>query len=474
MEKRTHESPMEWEYQTQGPMDPTSPFVTSTRKAQQNIGVFGSQLGTFGQSSFSRTQSSPYKPLSATPGHSSFASNPQLQRTATAPAFRNSAFTTPRKPLDHDVFSEVSAAESSPAATDGSDCPDTPEMENSRSFGQMAITPARNRALLSKKASGKGEIPRVVFNTRDKVRKRKRRQEDKDIGSYRLPYKQADEWDESEGADSDDSAFRPNDPSPNKTSRARGKKGWFTNFLSTIQKHPYAPAILGYWLQLAFNLVIVGIVTWVMWIIISGFKDDFWAARQELRAGVVEEMAKCAKDYAENRCAPKEQRLPAMNLMCEEWESCMNQDPDKVRRVQLGAKNIVEIINEIFETMHWKTLAVFFLLFAMLCFSGASLFKSTPGNFTTVPHQPQHSQTANVHMLAQSQQQQGQYYSMMPMTPRHFKGGLLRNNDETPDTDASPSGFRMLPPPSFRRNRSPSKEERARSPTKSRSPTKRY
>jgi hypothetical protein len=36
MERRTFESPMDWEYQNQGPMDPTSPFVQSAQKAQNN------------------------------------------------------------------------------------------------------------------------------------------------------------------------------------------------------------------------------------------------------------------------------------------------------------------------------------------------------------------------------------------------------------------------------------------------------
>jgi hypothetical protein len=257
-----------------------------------------------------------------------------------------------------DILSEASGAEDSPALTDVSEsCPETPEVENSRNFSQLTLTPARSKVLAaSRKTPGKGEIPRSsAFGTRDKVRKRKRRHDDKDISGFRLPYKQLDEWNETEGPDSDDSTYEPNDHHDPPRGRSK-KKGWFGGFLSAIQKNPSAPILLGYWVQLAFNLIIVGVVLWIIWIIVAGFRDDFWAAKQELRAIVVEEMGKCARDYAENRCAPREHRLPAMNAMCEEWEGCMNQDPDRVRRVQLGAKNIVEIINEIFETMHWKTL----------------------------------------------------------------------------------------------------------------------
>jgi hypothetical protein len=282
-----------------------------------------------------------------------FASKPQLARTATAPPFRNAAFTTPRKPFDADPLSEVSAAESSPAATDVSDYTDTPERDRLRN-----VTISRHKQTTSTKVAGKGEIARTVFGTRDKVRKRRRNYGDKDVRSFRLPYKHQDEWDESEGQDSDESTFDGNQQSRRKADRLdRDQPGWLTSFLSTIQNHPYAPSILGYWLQLGFHVVCTTVGVWVLWSVISGFRDDFLGAKEELRAEALAEMAKCAKDYAENRCA-KDQRVPAMQTLCEEWEACMSQDPDRLRRVQLGAKNIVEILNEIFETMHWKTMVM--------------------------------------------------------------------------------------------------------------------
>ncbi|KAH8648571.1 Di-sulfide bridge nucleocytoplasmic transport domain-containing protein [Xylariales sp. PMI_506] len=477
MDRRTFESPMDWEYQTQGPMDPTSPFVTAQKNnifAQTRGGAFGSrpQGNIFGGSA--STTNSPQKPAAQGPS--------MFHRVNTAPAFRNPAFTTPRKPFDMDVMSEASAAEDSPAPTDISEGgPDTPD-DHARNFGQMTLTPARSRttSAILKRSPGKGEIPRgsmATFGNRDKVRKRKRKHDDKDISGFRLPYKQLEEWDDSEGNDSDDSTYQPNEHHrPPKATRK--SKGWFSGFLSAIQKNPAAPILLGYWIQLMFNLIIVGVVLWILWIIMAGFRDDFWAAREELRNAVVTEMSECAKHYTTNRCSPVEQRLPAMVAMCEEWEACMNQNPDRVRRVQLGAKNIVEIINSIFETMHWKTLAVFFLLFAMLCFSGASLFKSSPAAFApmaTHPHQPQTSQPALHH---------SQYmYGQVPQTPSTRFHGLLQN-DETPDTDASPADYKALPPPlpyqTPSSRRSPSKGERdrergrERSPTKSRSPVKRY
>lgn len=34
MDRRTYESPMDWEYQNNAPVDPSSPFVQSTKRLQ--------------------------------------------------------------------------------------------------------------------------------------------------------------------------------------------------------------------------------------------------------------------------------------------------------------------------------------------------------------------------------------------------------------------------------------------------------
>lgn len=392
-----------------------------------------------------------------------------------------------------DALSETSAIDDSPAPTDISESyPETPDTENMRGLGKLVLTPAFSRIVspLRKRSPGKGEIPRVgsAFSSRDRVRKRKRRHDDKDVSGFRFSYRQQDEWDESEGNASDDSTFQPNDQDSAApvAEPSKKKKGWLGGFLSDIQKHPDAPRVLGYWITFFFNLAMVGLTLWLIWVLVASFRDDFWAARHELRAQVVDEMNKCLDDYRQNKCEPKEQRLPALNALCDEWAACMNQDADKHRRLSLGAKNIVEILNDIVEAMHWKTLvravpaicslepqltltqAALFAVLALFCFSGFNLVRSNPVGH--VPYHPQPSQP-----VFQSHPQV--MYSHVPQTPRARYRGLIPN-DETPDTDASPAEQRALPPPSYFQTpsgrRSPSKGDRGRSPTKSRSPSKRY
>ncbi|KAI8631630.1 hypothetical protein F5Y19DRAFT_400135 [Xylariaceae sp. FL1651] len=476
MDRRTYESPMDWEYQNNGPMDPSSPFAQSTRQAQTKNTFGGSSTsGAFGQHTLSRTQSTPSKPLPPTPLQQtpSIFPSSRIQRTTTAPPFRNPAFTTPRKPFDMDVLSEMSGAESSPAATDGSDFPETPDYDQSTDLAHMTITPAtmnKTKSLFAKKLSGKGEILKTTFASRDKVRKRKRFNADKDVSGYRLPYIQQDECDDSE-YESDESTFHPSKPLGGQ--KKRSKDGWFGNFLATIQRHPYAPSILGYWLNFTFSLVCVTGTFWIGWAIIAGLREDFATARDSVRGEILDEMAKCRSDYIDNKCAPKEQRLPAMYELCEQWYACMNKSPDNLKKIQLGAKNIVEIINEIVDTMSYKTIALLVLLLVIFLFSGRSLYKSAhdypdfarhPPPPYSQPHPSEHAAPPQVYWQA-----------IQPQTPRHFNTRHALPNEETPETDASPPKFKsLMPPETPSARRSPSKGERGRSPTKSRSPSKRY
>ncbi|KAI1452318.1 hypothetical protein F4805DRAFT_447775 [Annulohypoxylon moriforme] len=485
MDRRTFESPMDWEYQNHGPMDPSSPFAQTTKQLQAK-NIFGSNINnghsnsnsnnnSFSHNPFQRTQSatpSPSKPLPPTPNQSSVFAGPSFQRTNTAPPFRNPAFTTPRKPFDVDALSEFSAAESSPAGTDASDFPDTPENDNSYDVGRMTITPSTMNRHRIRKMSGKGEIAKTIFPSRDKVRKRKRYNADKDISGYRLPYLQEDELDESD-YESDESTFQPGKPRKDETKG--NQDGWFGSFLATVQRHPYAPSILGYWVTFAFNLFCVTGACWVGWAIISGLRQDFSTERQSLRADILAEIDKCRSDYITNKCHPVEKRLPAVHELCERWLLCMNQNPDYVKQVSNSAKEMAKILNDIVEAMSYKTIALLILLFTIFIFSGRSLYKSTNAFTDLQSHPsapfPSHHSGDQHHVRPSSQV----YWQALPQTPRRSNSRHLMANDDTPDTDEVPR-FHALPPPEtpMSRRRSPSKGERGRSPTKSRSPTKRY
>ncbi|KAG4221015.1 hypothetical protein PC116_g30508 [Phytophthora cactorum] len=224
----------------------------------------------------------------------------------------------------------------------------------------MTITPStvsKLRSLSPKKLSGKGEIARTIFASRDKVRKRKRYNADRDVSGYRLPYLQQDECEDSD-YESDESTFQPGKARRDQPNR--NKDGWLGAFLATVQRHPYAPSILGYWLTFAFNLFCVSAACWVGWAVIDGLRQDFSTERQALRADILAEIEKCSSDYRENKCSPIEKRLPAMYELCDQWFACMNQNPDNVKQVSSSAKEMAKILNEIVETMSYKTIVSIF------------------------------------------------------------------------------------------------------------------
>ena len=222
---------MDFEYENRPPVDPSSPFAKSTQQSSRtplyrdrpnHIGCRFTDdvflLSVF-YSSPSKPAGSNPNPFAVAAGRNSLFKqnpphgqaprsqfNPQISNQPSAPAFRNPAFTTPQKRIDELAYSEFSGAESSPAFTDRSEIPDTPDVDQDDDFGKMTITPhTANRALFGKSAvrsrtPGRGEL---VRGNRDKIRKRRRQQGDRDVGSVRprLPHGSDDsdsDWEEDE------------------------------------------------------------------------------------------------------------------------------------------------------------------------------------------------------------------------------------------------------------------------------------
>ncbi len=481
---------MDWEYQGQGPVDVSSPFAQFSRNVpmgkfattpsshfdpasradQHRAASFQSSptklsnpfadAALRNESAFQKQQQQQQQPRP--PSSSSF--HPQIRRPLTGASFRNPPFTTPQRPVDENIFSECSGAEESPALTDTSEMPfDTPELDQTDDFGRETVTPATaNRKLFTKPGStvrnrtpGRGQVPR---GNRDKVRKRRRQAGDRDVGSVRsrLPHDSADS----------DSDFEEADPK-----KARPRDGGFiSRMFTTIRDHPSVPLILSWWVQLGINVFIVSLCMWAIWGFISMMRADIAHATNAARSKLLGEMETCAHEYTKNRCAPKASRMPALGMLCDEWEACMNQDPASVMRVQISAKNVAEIINEFVGVMSLKAWGFILstLLIAILANNiGFGRYRETAYTHQNKAANPFPSQAAGVPMLPASQAPDQAYiWAPIGQTPRHIKRNLFA--DEATDTDASPDAvLSIMPPPQTpSRRRSPSKGDRGRSPTK--------
>jgi len=364
---------MDWEYQSTGPIDMSSPFAKVAQGPRTSVFDSPSKFGVQKPNPFAVPASqpsgntvSPSRQQQPLPPHSSFFNpklQPQLQNKFSAPAFRNPAFTTPQKRVDELAFSEVSGAESSPAMTDASEMPeDTPEADRSDEFGRMTITQSTaNRTLFGatsgtskarSRTPGRGELrrrePDRYLRERGKIRKRTRQAGDRDVGSVRsrLPH-------ESDESDSD----YEEDGDATRRGRAKRKSkrpGLLAGMLSAIGNNPNAPIILSKWVQLVVNVLIVGGVLYLFWGAISMVRSDIAQATEKARSALLAEMQVCTHEYTKNRCSPKSERLPALAAVCDEWEACMNQDPTSVMKVQVSARNLAEIINEFVGVMSLK------------------------------------------------------------------------------------------------------------------------
>lgn len=294
---------------------------------------------------------SPTKPLPPNPPNASLF-NPQLQRQNTGPAFRNPAFassafrnpsfTTPQR-RGQEIQSE---AEDSPALTDTSEMMvDTPDYDRDDDYPKYAATSSRaSRSLFKKPAPstrshtpGRGEIPRgsVAIGTRDKVRKRRRQTGDRDIGSTRSRL--------SHDSDESDSDWEENNTK--KSKKKSGRQGFFTWLIGTLHSHPNLPAILRGYIFLAFNFLFIAIFGWAVWGLVEMVRYDLAGANDERRGELLAEIAACAAEFNQNRCSPVSARLPALEKVCQEWELCMNRDPNNFKKMQVSAENVAQVIN---------------------------------------------------------------------------------------------------------------------------------
>jgi len=72
-------------------------------------------------------------------------------------------------------------------------------------------------------------------------------------------------------------------------------------------------------------------------------------------------ISKCYEDYKINKCSSDE-RIPFLENTCKEWEACMNQSPDEVRMIMIGAEVISEILNKFIEPLSTKTTVVIIIV----------------------------------------------------------------------------------------------------------------
>jgi hypothetical protein len=136
-----------------------------------------------------------------------------------------------------------------------------------------------------------------------------------------------------------------------------------------VATHRNIPLIISDYLQLIVNGILLMVCLYIVYGFIITIRNDIDQRVQEISSEIVQQMAGCSKSYIENRCAP-DIRVPAMEIQCNAWETCMNRDPEKIGRAKVGAQTFAEIVNSFVNNISYKTmvctLTMFYHLFKVL------------------------------------------------------------------------------------------------------------
>ncbi|KAG0645120.1 Nucleus export brr6 [Hyphodiscus hymeniophilus] len=422
--KRSHESPMDWEWQNnQGPSDPTSPFT-------QFKGAYSQKRGGFEPS---QTKSS-------------FIAAPSTP----APPFRNPSFTTPRKAFDPDLFSETSGAESSPG--DNADVEETPELpKNLKAMTVFADDSSAKQPVFGRYGAGfLGSSPGRVEQRRgkygnalvNKVRKRKRIEKDYAITQGTRG-----------GSDTEsDDDSRPRSKGK-QMKMSGGISTLWSNFLHGIESHPNLPNVLSYYTQFILNSFFAGLVIWILWSFWATVRADVDKASAEEVSLVLSEMSICASDYVRNGCGSDGQP-PALKDVCDNWKHCMERDAYAVGRAKISASTFAHIFNSFVEPISYKT-----MIFSVVIITGAIIVNNLAfGIF----RRPAHPHGPPSYFAPQSAPSQNFQWGAPPQTPQHniqydIYGTPFPAIMPTQELQRSPSKGNRSP---SKGNRSPSKGDR--------------
>lgn len=265
-------------------------------------------------------------------------------------AFNQSAFMTPRK-FDLD-FSSGAENMSSPENADNEDTPEPTPAKNGAHrdslfsmYGRFAPAPS----------PGRGEIPRVSHYSNALARRvQKRRRRDKAL-DMRLRQDSDDEDDDRPSSSESNPQGRLQGQGQSNQQESSVSRMSFSDFFALLEAHPYVPSILSWWAQLVVNLSLFSLAVYVVFGFVSAIRAEFEQAAEEVSDGILAEMATCAKSYVDNRCAGND-RLPALETVCENWERCMNRDPAKVGRAKVSAHTMAVIINSFIDPISWKAI----------------------------------------------------------------------------------------------------------------------
>ena len=166
---------------------------------------------------------------------------------------------------------------------------------------------------------------------------------------------------------SEDAEERPSSsegPDLQKKSKTRSM-GFVPAVLTFVDAHPNLPNTLSIYVQFFLNCFLAFCLMYILYGAYSSIIHDIDEKAMMESSEIFAEIALCAREFKENRCE-RDTRVPAMEIVCNNWEKCMQRDPYQVGRSRLSAGMFAEIFNSFIEPISIKAIVrssfVFFLL----------------------------------------------------------------------------------------------------------------
>lgn len=274
--------------------------------------------------------------------------------------FGKPAFQTPRK---FDTAADYSSGADSPDNNNGADgdeegeetTPEQPvykkEKRNSLFglYGRFAPSP------------GRGGIPKVTRHTTDQARRvHKRRLRDRDIDRHLRRDSDYDIYDSDRPSSREGGRGKRADTeiTEKQTPATTSERSVFANFFSFLNDHPNLPTIISYWVQLLWNIVIMGLAITAVLSFVWSIKTDIDHAADKKQSEILSEILECRERYTKNRCGGDD-RPPALHEACTNWERCIDQDPMRVARATVSVQTISTILSAFVESVSLKAFVRF-------------------------------------------------------------------------------------------------------------------
>lgn len=199
-------------------------------------------------------------------------------------------------------------------------------------------------ARLTGSPAGKPEVLKAHYSQAVEKRRKARRKE----GERRITFRRRS----TETDDEDGDAGKGGKGSKNGAQPGSSRIGSVFGFIET---HPDLPHILSFYAQLLLNVFLVFFFIYIIYSFWSTIRSDVDKKAEEAAAEILVEMAACAKSYRENKCDPST-RAPALEVVCNNWDKCMNKDAKTLGRAKISAHTFADIFNSFIEPISYKAM----------------------------------------------------------------------------------------------------------------------